>query len=64
MASVLVVDDERKITVLLEGELADAGHTVTVANAGPSDALGVVVADNLPAGVTLVSTAGCSEVAP
>jgi len=34
MASVLVVDDEPKITVLLEGELADAGHTVTTATDG------------------------------
>jgi DNA-binding NtrC family response regulator len=34
MASVLVVDDEKKITTLLEGELSDAGHEVTVANDG------------------------------
>ena len=34
MASVLVVDDEKKITLLLQGELADAGHEVTVANDG------------------------------
>jgi DNA-binding NtrC family response regulator len=34
MASILVVDDERKITTLLEGELTDAGHEVTVANDG------------------------------
>ncbi|MFN8178192.1 MAG: sigma-54 dependent transcriptional regulator [bacterium] len=34
MASVLVVDDERKITTLLEGELSDVGHEVTVANDG------------------------------
>jgi DNA-binding NtrC family response regulator len=34
MASVLVVDDEVKITVLLEGELTDAGHAVTTATDG------------------------------
>jgi DNA-binding NtrC family response regulator len=34
MASILVVDDEPKIAMLLEGELADAGHDVTVANDG------------------------------
>ncbi|HMB67904.1 MAG TPA: sigma-54 dependent transcriptional regulator [bacterium] len=34
MASVLVVDDEPKITVLLEGELTDAGHAVTTATDG------------------------------
>ncbi|MEM7584672.1 MAG: DUF11 domain-containing protein [Acidobacteriota bacterium] len=36
-------------------------YTVTVANAGPSDAQNVVVTDTLPAGVTLVSTSGCAE---
>ncbi|GJM43582.1 MAG: sigma-54-dependent Fis family transcriptional regulator [Gemmatimonadota bacterium] len=34
MASVLVVDDEKKITLLLEGELSDVGHDVQVANDG------------------------------
>ncbi len=34
MASILVVDDERKITTLLKGELTDAGHDVTTANDG------------------------------
>ena len=36
-------------------------YTVTVNNAGPSDASGVVVTDTLPAGVTFVSTSGCTE---
>ncbi len=36
-------------------------YTITVDNAGPSDATNVVVTDNLPADVTLVSTAGCAE---
>ena len=36
-------------------------YTVTVNNAGPSDASSVVVTDTLPAGVTLVSTSGCTE---
>jgi two-component system response regulator HydG len=34
MASILVVDDEEKITLLLQEELQDAGHDVTVANDG------------------------------
>jgi uncharacterized repeat protein (TIGR01451 family) len=36
-------------------------YTVTVSNAGPSDAQNVVVTDALPAGVILVSTSGCAE---
>ncbi|MFQ6027719.1 MAG: DUF11 domain-containing protein, partial [Dehalococcoidia bacterium] len=36
-------------------------YTVGVDNAGPSEATGVVVTDNLPSDVTLVSTAGCAE---
>ncbi|GAB4184804.1 MAG: hypothetical protein Tsb002_08100 [Wenzhouxiangellaceae bacterium] len=36
-------------------------YTLTVSNAGPSDALNVSVTDTLPAGVTFVSTTGCAE---
>ncbi len=36
-------------------------YTINVSNAGPSTAVNVVVTDNLPAGVTLVSTSGCAE---
>jgi uncharacterized repeat protein (TIGR01451 family) len=35
-------------------------YTITVNNAGPSDAVNVVVTDTLPAGVTFVSTTGCA----
>ncbi|MCP4594411.1 MAG: DUF11 domain-containing protein, partial [bacterium] len=40
---------------------ADLTWTVTVNNAGPSDAQQVVVTDTLPAGVTFVSTSACAE---
>ena len=36
-------------------------YTVMVDNAGPNDATNVVVTDTLPAGVTFVSTTGCSN---
>lgn len=36
-------------------------YTITVSNAGPSDAANVVVTDTLPAGVTFVSSTGCTE---
>jgi two-component system response regulator HydG len=34
MASILVVDDEKKLALLLEGELKEAGHDVMTANDG------------------------------
>jgi DNA-binding NtrC family response regulator len=34
MASILIVDDEKKITTLLEGELSDEGYEVTTATDG------------------------------
>ena len=36
-------------------------YTITVTNNGPADATNVVATNTLPAGVTFVSTSGCSE---
>lgn len=36
-------------------------YTITVSNAGPSDAANVVATDTLPSGVTFVSTTGCAD---
>ncbi len=36
-------------------------YSITVTNAGPTDAQGVVVTETLPPGVTLVLTNGCAE---
>lgn len=38
MTRLLVVDDERKLAVVLAGELTDAGHNVVVAQDGISAA--------------------------
>ncbi len=39
-------------------------YVITVGNAGPANATGVVVTDTLPAGLSFVSGAGCSAVGP
>ena len=39
----------------------NVAYTIQVSNAGPDDATDVVVTDNLPNGLTLVSTSGCAE---
>ncbi len=61
----LVENADLSITKNDSADPVDVGapysYTVTVSNAGPSDATSVVVTDNLPAGVTLVSTSGCAE---
>ena len=44
--------------MVLGGELT---YTITVNNAGPFDAQNVAVIETLPAGVTFLSTTGCSE---
>ncbi len=51
MASILVVDDEPKLTALLEGELTDSGHEVTAANAG-DEALRLLAAKRFDVVVT------------
>ncbi|MCG8461981.1 MAG: DUF11 domain-containing protein, partial [Holophagales bacterium] len=40
---------------------APYSYTITVSNAGPSDATSVVATETLPAGVTFVDSSGCAE---
>lgn len=40
---------------------ANLTYTIVVTNNGPSEAINAVVTDSLPAGLTLVSSSGCSE---
>ena len=54
--SVTVTDDVDPVTA---GD--QLTYTIRVDNAGPSNALTVVVTDTIPAGTTFVSTTGCSE---
>jgi uncharacterized repeat protein (TIGR01451 family) len=55
----LAVTDIDDIDPIIAGN--NLVYTVTVDNAGPSDAQNVVVTDTLPAGVTFVSSTGCAE---
>ncbi|NND74958.1 MAG: DUF11 domain-containing protein [Ilumatobacter sp.] len=54
--SIAKIDDPDPV---IAGE--DLTYTLTVDNAGPSDAADVVVTDLVPAGTTFVSTSGCAE---
>ncbi len=61
----VVAEADLSITKVDSQDPAAAGdplsYTVTVQNAGPSDATGVTVTDTLPAGVTFVATTGCGN---
>ena len=46
-------------TVISIGQLFD--YVIEVSNQGPSEAANVVVVDNLPVGLSLVSSSGCAE---
>jgi uncharacterized repeat protein (TIGR01451 family) len=64
-ADVTVLDADLSITKTDNVDPVIAGqnltYTITVNNAGPGDAINVVVTDTLPAGVTFVSSTGCAE---
>jgi uncharacterized repeat protein (TIGR01451 family) len=57
-ADLSVAKTDGVATVAAGGTLV---YTVTVANAGPSDAVGVVASDMLGADTTFVKTTGCAE---
>ena len=65
--TVTVVDlvADLSITMVDDADPVVAGnalsYTLTISNAGPDEAVNVVVTDTLPAGVTLVATTGCAE---
>jgi uncharacterized repeat protein (TIGR01451 family) len=62
-----VVTPQADLSITKTGDLDEVApgsnvvYTITVSNAGPEEAAGVVVTDTLPEGVTLVSTTGCVE---
>jgi uncharacterized repeat protein (TIGR01451 family) len=61
----VIAEADLSITKEDEPDLVSQGdtliYTITVENAGPSDATNVRVTDTLPAGVTFVSTSGCDN---
>jgi uncharacterized repeat protein (TIGR01451 family) len=65
LATAVVSEADLAIAKVDETDPVVAGtsevYTVTVTNAGPSDAADVVVTETLPMGLTLTSTTGCAE---
>ena len=55
----LVLEKKDSVDPVIQGQTFE--YTLTVTNRGPDAAADVVVTDNLPAGLTLVSTSGCGE---
>jgi len=62
-----VIEQEADLSITKDDDVdppapgANVTYTIEVENLGPSDAANVVVTDNLPAELTLVSTSGCAE---